>query len=309
MKIWHSSGSAKTVVGMNVGATVKNALYCGPVKIWPDNSSRWTKMEIELATGTEKNLDWAYWQHVCTQYSYRDIFSLGGWKNERKITTKIGGTTYNLLWSGMPTPKGTLTPNYNMKETSILTCSSKANVVWASGEGPLVTEVRAGDTLSLAITMPVLNLSERSMGFSLETQNGNATLYMNGWILIPGTKFQYDWIKGQKKVNSKMDFEIWHATNNTKTKNGLFVKGNGVTYGKWRNSLSGSNMYGDRIFGAAAGNVADGKVTEYHNTYVNGSNGMFFYVSLGGSASNASIRPIFPAFSRTIKFKVLSVGL
>lgn len=257
------------VYGIRIGETpVKRVMYGGG-QIWPSNDDRVASLAVDMSS-FPGTADEAYWLHAL------DAVENSSSRNRyMKLTAE--GRSY-LVSSVYGT--------WNKAEYSM-------GLFSFGDEGPLFQDVRAGDTVIVEAVIPdrydaqfVVTASSASSG-------------TGDWSLpwLSGTRLWIQWDKWRKKVSSRGGFTLTGQSSGKVHIRGWAQK-NGHNRHTVTAEVSAKNAVGSR--------VCDGQFYEGYDSLVPGDAAL--RCALSNVNTTFRVKPHYPAFRRTWRFKVTAVN-
>lgn len=251
------------VYDVRLGSREVKAVYVGRTKVWPTISD----LAKRVTLGALEGEDAAYWHHAIG--ALRGDYALAGEKALISAHVCLAGKWFDLIL------KDDACPSYPL-------ATFDGGTLELGDKGAPVAGVAVGDEALVQVRIP----EHYTNSFVSPSENkGFTQRWHTRWL--PGTRFQYDHYKGQKRVcpwaNGSVAGERSGKTYFRAPQHNHAGHGRGNSTGvHWRNPEPGLVPdYDDDVF----------RVT----------------MNVGGSSGITLCRMAFPAFSRSFRFKITDV--
>lgn len=250
-----------------LGEQSVTAIYKGEKMIFPDDEGMVKRLTVEIPEAG--TLDWVYWVHALSACT--DLTS-----QSRYMLVTAGGAqaclggTYGII------PLVTLEGN---------------TLIYGSGDGPALQDIQIGDMITVKAVIPAVNgIPTIAKGENTDVEN----TYSLPWI--PSIKFSCSWGKGQKRASAGFRFVF------TGLQSGVtHMSGYTQSNGHWRGTATGT------LTPATSSSWNGGALTSSCVGYNLGDIGYKVSLEQYNASSNATVIPVYPAFTKTWTLKVLSI--
>lgn len=174
MKISHRRAAGKYVYDARLGDSRLRAIFLGDKKLYPDSSARIRMIRLDMGawSGT---LEGAYWNHALSA-----------------VSVASGAMQYIRMHADRTYQVQTSFGHY-----PLAVCTEGSCFTFAAGEGPLVQNIRLGDTAALRLQIPAM--ASQTIG---GTQGNDSPVSHTYPASLPGTEVRCHFTKGQKRVST-----------------------------------------------------------------------------------------------------------
>lgn len=174
MKISHRNAAGKYIYDARLGERPLRAICLGGKQLYPDNAARIRLLRLDMGAwhGT---VEGAYWRHAL-----------------EAVSAASGPMQYIRLQADRSYQVQTTFGHY-----PLASCTDWSCFTFAAGEGPLVQNIRLGDSTSLRLQIPAF--ASQSIG---GTQGDDSPVSHAYPACLPGTEVRCHFTKGQKRVST-----------------------------------------------------------------------------------------------------------